>query len=33
MSMQNVEGSDEELVGVLLFVSGEVASVRPDEME
>ena len=31
--MQNIENCDEELVGVLLFVAGEVSSVGPHKMK
>lgn len=33
MSVQNIEGCYEELVGVLLLVARQVSGVRPDEVE
>lgn len=33
MSVQNIEGRYEELVGVLLLVARQVSGVRPDEVE
>lgn len=33
VSMQNIEGRYEELVGILLLVARQVSGVRPDEVE